>query len=324
MNNTTTISTPYRLTTEQWIQYTIFYIALGVVGFAGNCLIFGMIVKDKKLHAFFYVLLCGHCFGRAIYSLQCVNLGIYRIVANYTWNTFRINRLQCHTIHFMTYFCASFSSLTLLLLAVDRAYSLGRPTSYKKRSVKQGIIVIIVSILGTIATKIIPSYAGSTSFLTVIICNTAQTAVTTDWWNYNYYANFLLVLVSVIIYVALFIVAFIRKRSLSHDMTAHDEMAIHIIKRQLVLLYSIRLLIIVNVLTVLPFNILQLLSGYLEPSVRTQLVNYGASFSAIDRVLDPFILIWQSSDLLKSFKNLIKKHNNMVTLFTSKVSTNIA
>lgn len=316
MNSTINISTSlpsvYRFTPEEWLFYTLFYFIFGIVASIGNFLIFYLIVKDKKLHTFFYALIAGHTLGRAIYSLEYVILAVYHAVANFTWKTIAVSRLSCHTLHVLAVFCNSFSSITLLLLAIDRAYSLIKPTSYRNRSAKQGTYIVIAVAAFILIAKVLPSYAGSTSFSTVIVCNSGQDPVTVDFWKYNYYTNFFLALATITLYFILFLFALVRKRSLATGSWFQEE-SNRVLKHQLILLDSIRFLIIFNVLTVIPFNVLQLTSsGYFDPYIRTQIIHYGACFSSIDRVLDPWILIWKSSDLRKSFINTFSKTRNTV------------
>lgn len=292
--------------TEQWGPL-IFFLVSGFIGVIGNGLIFGLIIMYKKLHTFFYILLAGHTLGRAIYSFQYVIVGIYRIVIQYDMNRSILNRFQCHTVFFLTYFCNSFSSLTMLLIAVDRTYSLRIPKSYRKCIVKQGILVVLATVGFTVVTKIVPSYSGP-ALSTMVNCDAATSAVTTDWWQYNYFVNTCLVLLSVILYIVLFFVAFFRKRSLATMVIGVDA---RILQRQLLLLDSIRLLITVNIFTLLPFNVLQILSGYFEPSIRLQLNDIGAYFSSADRVVDPLILIWQSSDIRFCFRSLFSKSSSI-------------
>lgn len=301
------------LTTEQWLDYVIFFILFGIIGAIGNSLIFLMIIKDKKLHTFFYTLIAGHTFSRAIYSLEYVINGVHPIVANFYPNVMFTSRLQCHTMHVLTYFCNSFSSLTILLLAIDRMYSLAKPAKYRKHSVKQGIIVNAISVLVIIVTKVVPSYLGSVPFSTQLICNT-MVDVTVEWFRYNYYTNFFTVLASVIMYSVLFFVAVIRKKSLSRAIVGNEGITRKALKRQLLLLDSIRLLIIVNVLTVLPFNALQIVSNYFQFTVSLKISTIGACFSSVDRVIDPAILIWKSSDIRASFLRFFGCKSNSIAL----------
>lgn len=320
MNNSSTFLANfpvYSLTTEEWILYVIFFIIFGIFGTACNSLVLYLIVKDKKLYTFFYMMLAGHTLNRAVYCFEYIILGAQHLLGNYFSKFIFMSRFQCHTLYFLTYFSNSYSSVTMFMLAVDRVYSLGRPKSYHKRSAKQGIFLVAGSAIITFLTKMLPSYAGSVPFTTTILCIVTQSSVTEGFFNYNYYTNLFLALFAIVLYTILFSVAFFRKKMLARNL--NDQIACKTLKRQLVLLDSIRLLIILNFLTVLPFNVIQILSEYFESRFILIITTVGGCFSSTDRLFDPLILLWKSSDIRRSF-NLNFTKTSKVNDLTKSVS----
>lgn len=66
--------------------------------------------------------------------------------------------------------------------------------------------------------------------------------------------------------------------------------------------------------SVLLFNVLMMLSTYMEATASARLFLYGACLAAIDRSVDPLILFWKSSDLRKGLKCFIGLTNQVETL----------
>lgn len=305
-NNFSTVPslTLHTLTIELWIQYILFYVILGVFSSCGNIFLSVVIISDKRLHSFFYILLCGHTLSRGVYSLQVFAIGIYRVFTQLE-SGLVTSRLVCHTVHFFIYFCQSFSSTSILLLAIDRWYSLHKPLAYRKHLFKNAIYVTAGLAVGIFIAKIVPSYFGDELLSKQIECITARSAVTRLWWDYHSYSNFFCVFVSLIIYIYLFTVSSVRKRNLVHEYHSedHNQILIH----QMALLHSIGLLIISNLIIVTPFNILQIMSNYFDESVSSRFIMYGSCFSSVDRLIDVFILLWKSSELRRSVFDFFTK-----------------
>lgn len=326
--STNVTTTPYIVTTEFWIMYVVFYIILGVLGIFENAIIIVLISLNKKLRTFFFVLIGGHCLGQIFYCTGNIVVGIYRLLPSSFPDIINITRLQCHFINLLVYFCPSFSSLTMVILAADRSYAIGKPMSYHKYSAKRALIVMSGSLLFTVLIKVVPSYTGSTLFSSQVPCVTARAAVTPDWWIYNYYVNCILIFLGILMYSALLGIAMIRARALSSGTFSNDDLANRLLKKQLKLLGTIRILIIINVLTVLPFVVLLIMSNYFPPPIASKLVVYGASLNAVDMVVEPVTLYASSTALKNGLKLVLKKNvvgdSQMGTKLTTMTTTTTA
>lgn len=120
------VPTPYVVTTEFWILYILFYIIFGLVAIVENITIVGLIAINKKLRTFFFTLVAGHCIGQTIFALGYIVCAVYRIIPVWIPSAIKITKLQCHGVNVLVYFSTSFSSVTMLILAADRSYAIGK------------------------------------------------------------------------------------------------------------------------------------------------------------------------------------------------------
>lgn len=306
MNDSNISSPVYVLTAELWIQYLLFYIIMEAAAICLNIFIAWMIFHNNKLKTFFFAFLAGHSMALALYSSESMVLGIYRISAYHNPALFTITRLQCHTLHVLVIVFASLSSVTMFLLAADRLYSLWKPLSYRSRSFKHGIHAVLLALVFVIVTKFFPSYTGSVPFSKIILCTTAVAPFSEEVWTYNYGMNLFLMFVSLSMYVILGLVAYFRKRIIARGGAVNEAAQI---KRQLKLLNVILSLIILYCFTVVPYNILLMMSFYFEPKISSKMVVYGACLNMIDTLLDPLVLFYQSSEIRKAFRARYGKAN---------------
>lgn len=298
----------YIVTTEMWIQYVVFYVFLGAVSVVENIQLIIIIIKDKKMRTFFYVILCGHCFGQILYALGQITVGLYRVLPVVEPNILYIPRWGCHTLNLGVYFCPSFSAATLLLLAGDRSFALAKPLSYNNKTAKHGLILLTGTFLITLLIKIGPSYAGPVPFTQTVTCTSAVAGVTVPWNLYNYSSNLAMIILSVCMYLSIFVFAFIRARSLSNGTFSNDDLANRLLKRQLKFLNTIRLLVALNIIIVLPYGILLVVAPLFDPKVAPRLVAYGGCFNILDMVFEPILLFAKSTELRQNFANQFKKY----------------
>lgn len=153
------------------------------------------------------------------------------------------------------YFSSTFSSITVLLLAADRMYSLGIPLKYHKYSHKHALIVIFIAVLFCLVTKVFPSYAELKQFSSTIYCNGPAAPVTSIWWQYSAAFNFVFIFCGFVVYAILFAVIFQQKRSVANDLHANNESKLRIINRQWQLMNSILSLLVINIVITVPHTL---------------------------------------------------------------------
>lgn len=290
----------YVVTTELWIQYVGFYIGLGLIATGLNMAVFLLIYNNKKLKTFFFVIIAGHSVSQVAMSFSFVILGIYRLLPAYIPDLINIPRICCHTINLLVYLDSGLNSEVMCLISLDRLYALTRPISYQNRTAKQGLLILVGLVMGNLMLKIIPSYAGSVPLSKVIACTTSAAPVTAEWFLYHNYTNFTMVFFGVFIYIFLFILAFIKTRLLKSTVLANNQPARLMLKRQLKLMNIVRYIIVLNCLTIVPYNILLIISNKVKATTAPRLVVYGGCLAAINIFLDPILLILGSTELRRS------------------------
>lgn len=316
--STTAVST-YFVSLESALQLIIFYIIGGTIAIIGNVLIIVLIIKNIKLHTFFYAIISGHMIGRTLISIYNVTNAAFRLIAHFYPYIIVLTKLECHLLNVLNYFCQSFTAVTMLILAVDRTFSLLLPAFYHKYRMKRGILITIAAACLTVILKIVPSFVGIPGLMSdKVLCETGRGAVSSVWWDYNYYSNLVLVFLGVLMYIILFVVTFLKKKSILQKVSAVDnEITVEMnpfIKTQEKLLEIVRLLIIVNVFTVVLSSIFAIAATYVVYDIRWRFVTYGTCLMVFERILDPVILLWKSSIIRDSFKQAIGKSSNVVTM----------
>lgn len=299
---------------EIWIQNVLFYVILDIPAVIGNTLIVVGIVKAKNLHTFFFVLFAGHALGRTFFSLQMFYVAIYRICRTLNPNLTFLTALQCHTLHWMVYFCDSYNSVSLCILAIDRLSAICKPTNYHKLSCKMGVLINLSVAFCIIVSRLIPSYFVSESFSTVISCVNFLSPVPKFFGVYNEMSNLTLGLIGVGLYCILNIVIRVHVSMWQKDMPT-DSPTQRLIQRHLKLLPLVNTLIIINVLFVVVAELLMLLSEIYQSNVATRFVVYGGNLGVLDRLFDCIVIIWRCKELQQAVKELFP--------FFSKVSPQI-
>lgn len=259
------------------------------------------------MRTFFYMLLCGHSFGQILYAFGQITVGIYRVLPVAEPNIIYVPRWLCHTLNSLVYFWPSFSSATLLLLAGDRSFALAKPLSYNNKTAKHGVILITGTFLFTLLIKIGPSYAGPVPLAQTVTCTGSLAAVTVQWNIYNYSFNLAMIILAVSMYLSIFIFAYIRARSLANGTFSNDDLANRLLKRQLKLLQTIRLLIALNICIVLPYGILVVVAPLFDPKIGSRIIAYGGCFNIADMVFEPILLFAKSTELHQNFMNQFNK-----------------
>lgn len=289
-------SRTYGLTVELWIQYLFFYFIVEVAAVASNLLIIVLIIFDKKLKTFFFSLVVNHCLVLAIYSLATMIVGVYRINAYFHNELFVISRFNCHALHIFLLLGVSHSSITMLLLAGDRLYSLWKPSSYRRRSFHHGVYIFCGTVIFILLTKYVPTFVGPVSFHSLILCTTATAPFTATVWTFNYGFNTVVMFLSLCLDAMLCLMAYFCKSSGSVAPSASvNPIAAIQTRRQSKLLKVILLLIVVYCFTVVPYNVLLIMSYYFDQNVSSKMVVYGACLNVASTLLDPLILYFHSS-----------------------------
>lgn len=292
----------YIITTEFWIEYAGIYIVMGMSSLLLNTIIFFTIRKEKALKTFFYAIIACHSLSQAVYSLSRVINGFYRLLPTYYPEIINVSRIVCHTINFLIYYCPGVQAQIMCFIAFERLYALARPVSYENRSAKQGYLICLGIAMGNLIIKMGPSYLGPVPLSQVITCVTSQDAVTKEWWNYNTYTNFIFVFVELFLQVSLFIFSWITARSLKNGVFANNQNVQLILKRQFRLLKVIRLVIVLHVLTVVPYTVILIISDIFPPRIASRLVVYGGCIYSPCLFFDPILLLLGSTKLRESVR----------------------
>lgn len=310
MNATTNVTT-VDLTLEYWIQYVVFYLIIGIPGIIGNFFVFILIVRHKKLHTFFFTLIAGHAMALALFSIELVIVGVFRICRFYMPELYYVTRLECHLLHLLLYFFDTFSSLSMCVLAFDRTLAIVRPLQYHNYQVKHALYLLFVLAFLSIFGKIVPAYLGTVPFSQKILCVSVLSPAPPFWSDFYFITNVTVIVLGIFLYILLFVTVTVRTANASRGSNVHESIVERMIKRQLQLLPAVRILLVVNVFTVLSFNVLMLASNYMEPDLSARLFIYGVYLSAIDRFVDPLILLWKSTELRRALKLVLGLKNQV-------------
>lgn len=317
MNNSTitAVILSVDMDTEYWIQYVVFYFIIGIPGILGNTMVLFLIIKDKNLKTFFFTLIAGRSLTLIVFSLECIILGIFRICRFYMPQLYILTRLQCHFLHFLLYFCDTFSTLTMLTLACDRTLSIFKPMLYYNTlTSKHAIYKLLLLSFLTVFGKLFTTYFGPVSFSDKIQCLNFLSPTAPFWADFNYVTNLIIIVTGIIMYFTLFLAVVMKTKKAVASTTSEDSLnsiVQNMIERQSRFLSAVWMLIVVNICTVLSFNTVMLLSMYMAAPVSTRLFLYGACFASIDRFVDPIILFWKSSDLQQALKTFIGIKNQI-------------
>lgn len=294
--------------TEIWLQNLLFFIVLDIPSFIGNGFIFIAVIKVKTLKTFFFVLIAGHTFFRALLSLTLMLVGAYRIWRMMVPSILYITRYQCHTLHVLVYFCDSFNNMTLCIIAIDRLVAVAVPVKYHNFSAKLGFRFIFGLSLFVVLSKVIPSYLGSVPFADVIPCLTAFSPTPPFFMSYFVITNFMFGLASVILYCILNIAIRFRIKKIMESNRKYDVIDNQIqqlVKQQAKLLPLLNLLIIVNVFCAVSMELLMVIGSFFPPEIASRFVLYGSCLSVLDRTFDFMIMIWKSSELRQGIKTIL-------------------
>lgn len=289
-SNTTLNSTNIiGLTTEEILFQLIYpYGIVGTVSVIFHALIAICVCRVEKLHNRFFAFILCLSLARVLFALSHVVLFVYRILRHVGMVSAYKSALECHSVHFLAYFAATWELLLLLLLVLDRVVSLAYPMVYKNLSTRQAIHICIGSYIFCVLVRLLPSYSGVTAARTVG-CVNMYSPVTVGYRLYAKYLDFALSVGILLAYIIL--IGLVRY----HTRRGTSNLAEAAVKKSMKVLPFLRLQLIIHCSFVLTSRSLQLAAGYIgeETATGQRLMAYYGEITSFDILVNAFVFYWK-------------------------------